>query len=100
MRREFARAFYSSGAWKRCRKDYAKSVGNVCERCIKNGVIRPIDEVHHKIALTPENINDPMVTLCWDNLEGLCEKCHKSIRKKKKRYFVAKDGELVIQEAP
>ena len=56
--------------------------------------------MHHKIALTPENINDPMITLCWDNLEGLCEKCHKSIRKKKKRYFVAKDGELVIPEAP
>ena len=32
--------------------------------------------VHHKIALTPENINDPNITLNWENLELLCQDCH------------------------
>lgn len=100
MRREFARAFYSGGAWKKCRALYAKSVGGVCERCIKKGMIKPIDEVHHKIALTPENINDPEITLNWNNLEGLCETCHKTMRKNKKRYFVGEDGRITIPTSP
>jgi hypothetical protein len=28
------------------------------------------------IELTPENINDPMITLSLDNLESLCHNCH------------------------
>lgn len=32
--------------------------------------------VHHKIVLTPENINDPEVTLNWEYLELLCLDCH------------------------
>ena len=100
MRREFARAFYSSGAWKRCRKDYAKSVGFWCEECLERGVFTMGDEVHHVIALTPENINDPNITLNWNNLKLLCEKCHKAKLRKKKRFFVDKDGRLVIPEAP
>ena len=76
MRREFARAFYSSGAWKRCRKDYAKSVGFWCEECLERGVFTMGDEVHHVIALTPENINDPSISLNLDNLVSLCRECH------------------------
>lgn len=36
----------------------------------------PGDEVHHKVYLTPDNINDPETTLSWDNLELLCAACH------------------------
>lgn len=32
--------------------------------------------VHHKTELTPENINDPEITLGWQNLELLCLECH------------------------
>lgn len=32
--------------------------------------------VHHKTELTPENINDPEITLGWRNLELLCLECH------------------------
>lgn len=43
----------------------------MCEQCGDGGVI-----VHHKILLTPQNINDPSVSLNWDNLELLCLLCH------------------------
>ena len=96
MRKTFARQFRSSGAWASCRESYRKSVGNLCERCLKRGQINPIDEVHHKIRLTPQNINDPSVTLNFANLEGLCERCHKLAHKRKRRYDVDENGRLVI----
>lgn len=40
------------------------------------GLIVPADEVHHKIRLTKENINEPSIALNFDNLEALCEQCH------------------------
>ena len=100
MRDLFARKFYSSGAWADCREAYRKSVGNLCESCLKMGQISPVDEVHHKIRLTPQNIDDPNVTLNWKNLEALCEKCHKLAHKKKRRWMVGEDGELTIRDTP
>ena len=43
----------------------------VCERCGKPAYI-----VHHKTYITPANINDPNITLNWQNLEALCQACH------------------------
>ena len=100
MRDPFARQFYSSGAWADCREAYRKSIGNLCENCLKNGQINPVDEVHHKIRLTPQNINDPNVTLNWKNLEGLCERCHKLAHKRKRRYNVDESGRLSILDTP
>lgn len=98
MHEQFANAFYSSGAWKRCRREFAKSRGYVCERCLKKGLIvagtreQPL-EVHHKIPLTPENIGRPEITLNWDNLELLCKDCHETERQRaQRRWRVDKDG--------
>ena len=90
----FADAFYASPAWKRCARGYRRSVGGLCERCRKRGLIVPAVEVHHKIKLSPENLNDPDVTLNWDNLEALCGKCHKEEHrpKRERRWSVAEDG--------
>lgn len=76
MARPFAIKFYNSKAWKECRKGYIQSVNGLCERCLANGKYTPGYELHHKIWLTPDNINDPYITLGWDNLELLCESCH------------------------
>ena len=65
-----------SWPWIKCSRAYRKEKGGICERCAKKGLIVPGMEVHHKIKLTPENINDPMVALNWDNLELLCKDCH------------------------
>jgi 5-methylcytosine-specific restriction endonuclease McrA len=50
----------------------------LCERCLAKGKYVPGDEVHHKIHLNPDNINNPEITLSWDNLELLCQSCHQS----------------------
>jgi 5-methylcytosine-specific restriction protein A len=71
MAREFSRKFYNSKQWIRCREAYKQSKFGLCERCSMPG-----EEVHHKTYLSPENINDPNVTLNWENLELLCQSCH------------------------
>lgn len=74
--RAWAYNFYISPQWVACRKAYAKSKGLLCERCAAAGLVVPGEEVHHKIKLTPDNINDPSIALNWDNLEVLCKQCH------------------------
>lgn len=37
---------------------------------------KPASVVHHKIHLTPHNIDNPSITLSEDNLELLCRECH------------------------
>ena len=61
--KEYAERFYSSKAWKECRKAYRKKVGGLCERCLKEGRISAGVIVHHKIYVTPENINRPDIIL-------------------------------------
>lgn len=74
--KEFAASFYKSKAWQNCRDGYAASVGGLCEDCLKKGLVTPGVIVHHKIALTPENITDPSVALNWNNLRLVCRNCH------------------------
>ena len=74
--KEYAATFYKSKAWQHCREGYAASVGGLCEDCLKKGLITPGEIVHHKIAITPENVSDPSVTLNWDNLRLVCRNCH------------------------
>ena len=69
--KSFARKFYKSRAWKDCREAYFISQHGLCERCPGAGKI-----VHHIIELTPENINDPNITLNWELLQLLCQECH------------------------
>jgi 5-methylcytosine-specific restriction enzyme A len=71
MAREFAKSFYRSSAWRKCRQSYFNSQHGLCERCEQPGLI-----VHHKIYISPDNINDVSVTLNHENLELLCQDCH------------------------
>lgn len=88
MAKEFAKKFYKSKAWQKCRESYIKSVYGLCERCNKPGYI-----VHHKILLTASNINNPDITLNWDNLEYLCLDCHNAEHNfERKRKPVTKQG--------
>lgn len=74
MAKEFAKSFYKSRAWRQCRDAFFVSKHGQCERCGGAGYI-----VHHKRYITPQNINDPNVTLAWENLELLCQTCHNQI---------------------
>lgn len=97
--KDFARSFYSSKAWQHTRAAYSKSRHNLCEICLAKGLIKPSEIVHHKIILTPENINDPNVTLNWDNLECVCRDCHAAIHDRRRRRYKFDDfGRLIVRE--
>ncbi|MEK3855949.1 HNH endonuclease [Cytobacillus sp. FSL H8-0458] len=67
----YAEKFYKSKRWQRCRNAYFVSQHGLCERCGLGG-----DIVHHTVYLTPENINDPLISLNHELLELLCRDCH------------------------
>lgn len=69
--KEYAKGFYNSPAWKKCRLGYMKSKSFMCERC---GGVAYI--VHHKKHISPQNVHDANITLSWSNLEALCQECH------------------------
>lgn len=66
-----ARRFYSSTVWRKTQAAFMASRHYTCERCGRAARI-----VHHKVYITPQNIDDVNITLSWDNLEALCLECH------------------------
>lgn len=96
--KDYAKAFYFSPAWINTRRAYKKSVGGLCERCLAKGLYIPGDIVHHKIHITPDNINDTDITLNWNNLELVCRDCHADIHRKiEKRYRVDEFGKVFLR---
>ena len=99
MAKDFAQDFYTSQKWIRCRDGYMQSKGYVCELCGDVAVI-----CHHKEHLTPENINDPEVTLNWANLQAVCLECHNKIHfstsPTREGLMFDKDGNLVQHTSP
>ena len=95
---EETKGFYKTAAWLKCRAAYIKSVGGLCERCLADGKIVPGFIVHHKCYLTPDNIQDPGISLNWDNLEYLCQDCHNKEHFKDeytRRYKISADGTVM-----
>ena len=95
-------SFYTSWLWRKCRKAFAESKGNLCERCLRRGIIEPGSkerplEVHHKVQLTASNVKDPRISLNWENLELLCKACHEEERERKpKRWKIRPDGTVDV----
>lgn len=79
----YAKKFYKSSAWLKCRASYILLRHGLCERCEGVGKI-----VHHKVYITPTNIRDPAITLNHTNLELLCQKCHNQEHHKDKKITV------------
>lgn len=93
MAREYAKEFYASTEWKRCREAYSKSKAYICEKC---GSVA--SEVHHIKHINPDNINDPEITLNFDNLMCLCHSCHMKQHRKYKdsdRYIIDAEGHVI-----
>ena len=88
--------FYGTKAWKDCSEAYKRSVGNLCEECLKQGRISPADDVHHIKKLTDHNVSDPRVSLSFDNLMALCNPCHDKKHSKNKRYTIDEWGRVTI----
>ena len=73
---DFANRFYKSRRWRDCRRAYiAKRLlidGGLCEECRE----APGFIVHHRVKLTPENINNPSIALNHSLLAYVCKDCH------------------------
>lgn len=93
---DFAKEFYASGAWKNCREAYATTKKHLCEVCLSKGIYTPSEIVHHKIHLTPDNINDPSITLSFDNLQCVCRNCHAAAHGNQKRWKIDENGHVLI----
>ena len=93
--KDFAETFYNSKAWKDCRQAYRKAKGGLCERCLAAGIVEAGVIVHHKIELTPANIDRPEITLNFDNLQLLCRACHAEAHgARQRRYKIDTDGRV------
>jgi 5-methylcytosine-specific restriction endonuclease McrA len=73
-----------------------KESSGLCEICLSKGLIVPAVHVHHKIHLTPENLNDPKIALDMSNLMALCEACHAEQHKTTKRWRCDPDGHVPL----
>jgi len=104
MAKEWAKSFYSSPAWAKCRKSFIRQRmgidGGLCQECHE----RPGEIVHHRAWLTPQNIDDPDYTLSYRNLEYVCHNCHdiihgrvSEITDKVVKYDFTPDGDLVVR---
>jgi len=76
MALDYSKRFYHSKEWKKLAEYIRASRHYTCEECGEYGT-----EVHHIIAITPDNIDDPNITLNEHNLELLCKECHDAKRK-------------------
>ena len=109
--KEFARKFYSSKAWQECRNEYMKRAHYLCENCLRKGIYKPAEIVHHIIEIDPITIERPEIALNFDNLEAVCRACHDELhdnrgrwaevnRKRREtrdaaqRYVVGKNGKI------
>lgn len=63
-------------AWKRIRDAYV-AAHPLCEECLKQGRVVPVDQVHHIVPLREGGIND------FSNLVSLCSACHARIHAKR-----------------
>ena len=68
--------FYTTRAWRKARDAVLKDSGGLCQICLSKGLIVPAVHVHHKVHLSPDNLDNPMITLDSSNLIALCEECH------------------------
>ena len=61
-------------AWKRIRDKYV-SQHPLCERCLKEGRLTPVEEVHHILPVSQGGRHTQ------DNLMSLCRSCHNKIHR-------------------
>ena len=67
--------FYHSSLWTKARQHKLEISRGICERC--GGVSL---EVHHKVPLEDENVDNPTVAIRMNDLELLCSSCHDAVR--------------------
>lgn len=85
--------FYKSDRWHEARKLVILRDKGLCVMCGKPGT-----QVHHKIHLTIQNVDDPTIATNPDNLVLLCDYCHNEVHHrvgKHNSYCFDSNGDLV-----
>lgn len=76
-----ARKFYASPAWQRMRRRILARDMDSCQPCFRRRRLEPATEVHHLVSLREDwdRRLDP------DNLEAICEDCHRAATQAERR---------------
>ena len=69
----WVKKFYASALWLHKREDILDRDNNECQKHKRRGNFAPATCVHHKQHLK----NRPDLALVDDNLESLCDSCHR-----------------------
>ncbi len=69
--------FYGSVQWKNLRNRFIKE-HPLCEHCLEKGIVKPTEEVHHKIEFLKGKDEQEKWNLLLDedNLLSVCRDCH------------------------
>lgn len=85
---------YNTDKWKKLR--VLKLMKNpLCERCEKEGIVKPALDVHHKITI----LKDISKAFDEDNLMSLCRKCHIKIHDEMRKQKYDEDEDEQISKA-
>lgn len=87
--------FYTTQTWRKCRASFLKEKSGLCELCLSQGLIEPAVHVHHKKPITPDNLDNPEITLNHRNLMALCEEHHQE-QHRKRRWRCDPDGHVKL----
>ena len=79
---DISQKIYNSKTWKQLRELYY-SDHPLCQRCLEKGIIKPSEEIHHKIPFLTGKTSDEIYELAYDyeNLMSVCKQCHSEIHK-------------------
>lgn len=85
---------YQTKTWRELRKAYLMQ-HPLCEMCLGKDVVKPTQEIHHKVPISTGTTPEEMMDIAFDsnNLIGLCKECHHEIHKEMKSGFMRKNTE-------
>ena len=88
-RSKFWSTYYNSALWRTTRLEY-KSKHPICERCLHEGRVTPMTDVHHMCRFGQGRTASERWQLLtdMDNLVSLCSKCHHEVHTNKDRDYL------------
>ena len=88
-RSKFWSTYYNSALWRTTRLEY-KSKHPICERCLHEGRVTPMTDVHHMCRFGQGRTASErwQLLIDMDNLVSLCEKCHHEVHADKDRDYL------------
>lgn len=90
MARAFSMHIYKSKKWVRVSRAFMQSKNYMCEICGAPGKI-----CHHKIWITPQNVDDPEIVWNPKNFMCVCQECHNKIHGGQRKTRFDEDGHVV-----